>query len=183
VQFWVRAACLFGVTAPVLVSRQLRLVWWQAFLLALAGALLGHLVWWLVRKRRGPALASAIAVSVGGGVTGWMLRSRPPAPAYYVEVDAVAAHPADHVGERLRLHGYVRPGTLVRGADGRLALVVAVHDHGLPVRYAGAAPDALRDGMEVVAGGRLSADGVFVADELVVKCPSNYDRNAGPRPF
>jgi cytochrome c-type biogenesis protein CcmE len=166
----------------VFVARDFRrLPWWQVFLLALGAAGFGRAVWWLVRNRRGPALASAIAASVGGVVTGFALRGGP-APAYYVEADVVAAHADDYIGRRVRLHGYARPGTLVH-VDGRLELVVAAHDHGPRVRYAGAVPDQLRDGMEVVAGGRLGPDGVFVADELLVKCPSNYDRNAGARPF
>jgi cytochrome c-type biogenesis protein CcmE len=180
-QFWVRAAVLFGVTAPFIIASGFHLPWWQVFLLAFGGALLGHLVWWLVRRRQGVGLVSAIAAAVAGAVTGWMLR-RGPAVVYLVEVDEVATHPGDYSGRQVRIHGYAQPGSLAH-EDDALTLVVSQHDHGLRVRYAGAVPDQLRDGMEVVAGGRLDSDRLFVANTLVVKCPSNYDRNAGARPF
>ena len=180
-QFWVRAAVLFGVTAPVLIAADFRLPWWQVFLLALGGALLGHVVWWLVRKRQGVALVCAIAAAVAGAVTGWLIR-RGPTPVYLVEVDEVAAHPGDYQGRQVRIHGYARPGSLAR-ENGALTLVVAQHDQAVRVRYAGPVPDQLRDGMEIVAGGRLGADRTFDANTLLVKCPSNYDRNAGQRPF
>lgn len=179
-QFVVRAAVLFGVVAPLLIASDFRLPWWEVFLLAFGGGLLGHLVWWLVRRRQGVAMVSAISAAVAGAVTGFVLR-RGPTVVYLVEVDEVAAHPGDHSG-RLRIHGYAQPGSIAR-AGGELSLVVSQHDRGLKVRYAGPVPDQLRDGMEVVADGRLGADSTFVANTLLVKCPSNYDRNQGTRPF
>jgi len=180
-QLAVRAAVLFGVVAPLLVASDFRLPWWQVFLLALGGALIGHLVWWLVRRRQGVALASAISAAVAGAVTGWMLR-RGPTVVYLVEADEVAAHPGDYSGRSVRIHGYAQPGSIARtGAETRL--VVQQHDRGLRVRYSGPVPDQLRDGMEVVAGGRLGSDRTFMAYTLLVKCPSNYDRNQGARPF
>jgi len=101
---------------------------------------------------------------------------------YVVEVDEVAAHPADWAGRRVRIHGYAQPGSIAR-SGGELTLFVAQHDRGIRVRHSGPVPDQLRDGMEVVADGRLETDSTFVANTLLVKCPSNYDRNRGARPF
>ncbi len=45
----------------------------------------------------------------------------------------------------------------------------------LPVVYHGVAPDTLKTGESVVAEGRLDANGVFQADNILVKCPSKYE--------
>jgi cytochrome c-type biogenesis protein CcmE len=45
----------------------------------------------------------------------------------------------------------------------------------LPVSYHGSRPDMFRDGAEVVVQGKLSADGVFEARTMLLKCPSKYE--------
>jgi cytochrome c-type biogenesis protein CcmE len=35
-------------------------------------------------------------------------------------------------------------------------------------------PDLLKDEAQAIVTGKLGADGVFVADELLLKCPSKY---------
>lgn len=43
------------------------------------------------------------------------------------------------------------------------------------VRYEGVKPDTLNDGWEAIVEGNLNEDGVFVATDLLVKCPSKYE--------
>ena len=79
------------------------------------------------------------------------------------------------VDQRFRLGGLVADGSVAAEADG-----VAVHFdvtdtvHTIPVTYAGILPDLFREGQGVVAHGRLDAEGVFVADELLAKHDENY---------
>jgi cytochrome c-type biogenesis protein CcmE len=45
----------------------------------------------------------------------------------------------------------------------------------LEVIYRGAKPDMLRDEAQAIVTGQLDSDGVFVAEELLLKCPSKYE--------
>lgn len=80
---------------------------------------------------------------------------------------------ADAATQRLRLGGLVVPGSVHReGAVVRFD----VTDGGatLPVRYAGVLPDLFREGQGVVAEGRLSPEGGFVAETVLAKHDENY---------
>lgn len=72
-----------------------------------------------------------------------------------------------------RIGGLVEARSVRR--DG-LAVQFTVTDtvHALPVRYRGALPDLFREGKGVVANGRLAADGVFAADQVLAKHDENY---------
>jgi len=45
----------------------------------------------------------------------------------------------------------------------------------LLVQYAGAAPDMLQDESQAILTGTLNSQGVFIAEELLLKCPSKYE--------
>jgi cytochrome c-type biogenesis protein CcmE len=65
-------------------------------------------------------------------------------------------------------------------AQGGLAKVLheAVVDANRPrlqVVYEGVKPDLLRDEAQAIMTGRMSADGAFHADELLLKCPTKYE--------
>ena len=45
----------------------------------------------------------------------------------------------------------------------------------LIVQYAGSAPDMLKDEAQAILTGTLNPEGVFVAEELLLKCPSKYE--------
>jgi cytochrome c-type biogenesis protein CcmE len=45
----------------------------------------------------------------------------------------------------------------------------------LQVVYVGPKPDLLRDEAQAIVTGRLGDDGVFYADELLLKCPTRYE--------
>jgi len=54
----------------------------------------------------------------------------------------------------------------------------------LPVSYTGVVPDPFRDGREVIVTGKLTSEGVFVAekDSLITKCPSKFAEEAEGNP-
>ena len=74
-----------------------------------------------------------------------------------------------------RVGGLVEAGSLRRQADG-VTVDFRVTDTAqvLQVRYRGALPDLFKEGKGVVAQGRLAADRVFVADEVLAKHDENY---------
>lgn len=45
----------------------------------------------------------------------------------------------------------------------------------LPVVYIGLKPDMLRHEAQAIVTGRMGNDGVFYADQLLLKCPSRYE--------
>ena len=78
-------------------------------------------------------------------------------------------------GERFRLGGMVEKGSVVR-EPGKLEVQFVVTDfqRSVPVHYAGVLPDLFGGGQGVVAHGKLGADGVFTADEVLAKHDENY---------
>lgn len=78
-------------------------------------------------------------------------------------------------GERFRLGGMVTQGSVKR-MPGSLEVRFVVTDfkHDVPVSYTGVLPDLFREGTGVVAHGRMSPNGTFVADEVLAKHDEKY---------
>ena len=79
--------------------------------------------------------------------------------------------PRDHV---IRIGGLVKPGSLQRGQELTATFVVTDNHHDVTVRYTGILPDLFAEGQGAIAQGRLNADGVFIADEVLAKHDENY---------
>lgn len=120
---------------------------------------------------------------------------------YFLTVDEVYSKAADVQNRELRISGAVigdsiqyDPQTLnltftiahIPGdnkdieAQGGLAEVLheAVIDEGrrtLVVVYNGPKPDLLRNEAQAIITGKMGSDGVFIADELLLKCPTKYE--------
>lgn len=120
---------------------------------------------------------------------------------YFMTIDELEAKGASVIGKSLRVSGAVigdtiqyDPQTLtltfevahVPGdnkdidAQGGLAEVLhaAVVDPNrarLKVVYVGPKPDLLKNEAQAIMTGHLEADGTFVADELLLKCPTRYE--------
>ena len=74
-----------------------------------------------------------------------------------------------------RIGGLVEQGSIERDDKG-LTVRFAVTDlaHKIPVTYTGLLPDLFKEGKGVVAQGKLGADGVFHADQVLAKHDENY---------
>lgn len=77
-------------------------------------------------------------------------------------------------GQRIRLGGLVEEGTVVRSPGGQVAFRVTDTENTVAVTYIGILPDLFREGQGVVAEGKVSPDGVFVADSVLAKHDENY---------
>ena len=74
-----------------------------------------------------------------------------------------------------RIGGLVEAGSVKREADGlTTSFVVTDTANRIPVSYKGALPDLFKEGKGVVSQGKLGADGVFVASEVLAKHDENY---------
>ena len=121
---------------------------------------------------------------------------------YFMTVNEVKSQGAAAVGKSLRLSGAVLGDTIqydantltltfdvahVSGdnneieAQGGLAKVLndAVNDPNrqhIKIVYEGPKPDLLRGEAQAIMTGKLGADGIFYADELLLKCPTKYEQ-------
>ncbi len=120
---------------------------------------------------------------------------------YFMTVDELNADGASAIGRSVRLSGAVIGDTIQYDADtltltfdvahvtgdnneieaqGGLAEVLyqAVNDptrERVKVVYIGVKPDLLRGEAQAIMTGKLGDDGVFHADELLLKCPTRYE--------
>jgi len=120
---------------------------------------------------------------------------------FFLTVREVQESPTDLSGQNIRVSGAVLgdsilfnnetghltftiahiPGTDEEiNAQGGLSRVLheAVNDSENPllrVTYHGPRPDMLKDEAQAILTGRLGDDGVFIAEELLLKCPSKYE--------
>ena len=117
-------------------------------------------------------LAVALVVLIGAALlAAWALRNQ--ASYFYVPAEIAAKPPGP--GRSVRLGGMVTRGSLKTEADG-VTIAFAVEDGRarVPVRFKGIVPSLFVEGSGVVAEGRLGADGVFQADNLLAKHDENY---------
>lgn len=77
-------------------------------------------------------------------------------------------------GERVRLFGLVKEGSVVRG-DG-LAVKFELTDtaNTVPVAFNNILPDLFREGQGIITEGALNKNGVFEADSVLAKHDENY---------
>ena len=78
-------------------------------------------------------------------------------------------------GTNFRMGGMVEKGSVQRLADGvTVAFVVTDNAQRVKVNYRGSLPDLFKEGKGVVAQGKLGADQVFAAEEVLAKHDENY---------
>lgn len=97
--------------------------------------------------------------------------------AFYLTVDEVSAKRSQYIGKSLKMSGDIVGETIKWDADKILLTFELEGKNGrrIPVTYEGPKPDTLNDGWEAIVTGTLTKEGMFVATELLVKCPSKYE--------
>ncbi|MCW2267425.1 cytochrome c maturation protein CcmE [Pseudomonas sp. JQ170] len=76
---------------------------------------------------------------------------------------------------RIRAGGMVEAGSLQRSGDSLdVRFVVTDFNKSVPITYRGILPDLFREGQGIVALGKLNAEGVVVADEVLAKHDEKY---------
>ena len=120
---------------------------------------------------------------------------------YFLTVDELNAKGQAVLGRDLRISGAVLGDTIqydpkdlklsftiahVPGDNGQIeeqgGLAVVLHDavmdpnrQRLNVVYHGPKPDLLRNEAQAIMTGKMGDDGIFYADELLLKCPTKYE--------
>lgn len=112
---------------------------------------------------------------------------------YFQDLNEFHANAGEMVGRSARVHGYVANASIERDLEGKRVVFHVQNDPphaGGPVGQTLAVvyesletPDLFKDGAEVVVEGQLALNRgarVFVADNLLAKCPSKFEAKAGP---
>ena len=101
----------------------------------------------------------------------WGIKDR--AAYFYTPADIVAGKAL--AGKPMRLGGMVERGSVQRKSDGvTTSFLVEDGEARVPVTYRGILPDLFREGSGVVAEGKMTADGLFVADNILAKHDERY---------
>ena len=124
------------------------------------------------RQRRLTLVIGILAgVTVAGVLTLGAFREN---VMFFFDPSQVASGEAP-VDQRFRLGGMVKPGSVDRRAGSLdMSFVVTDFQKDVTVVYSGVVPDLFRENQGVVAHGRLGANGIFVADEILAKHDENY---------
>ncbi len=100
---------------------------------------------------------------------------------YYLTVKELKAQGDSVHGRNIRVAGIVDRKTVDwEFGSTTLRFDMLEGDESLPVIYEGPVPDAFAQSDTVVAEGAYLAEGIFVADTLVVQCPSRYEGQVAP---
>jgi len=124
-----------------------------------------------VRRRGwGPWLVGVGLVAI----VGWLAFSGVGnALVYYLTPTELAARGEAAIGQSVRLGGLVVPGS-VSGSATDLTFVLTDGDTQITVHSTVAPTSSFREGAGAVVEGVLRSDGVFEADEVLVKHDENY---------
>lgn len=125
-----------------------------------------------IRKKRLTIVLFLLAgLSVAVGLTTYALRQN---INLFYDPSQIAAGDAP-VDVRIRAGGMVEEGSVVRDPDSlKVEFRVTNFSDSVPVEYVGILPDLFAEGQGIVAMGRLSNEGRFVADQVLAKHDENY---------
>lgn len=100
---------------------------------------------------------------------------------YYLTVDEFHNRQARLGGQRVRINGEVMADSEIwdpRRTRLEFQLRDAAGEHALAVVYIGPRPDNFQRAASAIVEGSLAPSGEFVADSLLLKCPSRYEEEA-----
>jgi cytochrome c-type biogenesis protein CcmE len=134
----------------------------------------------IARKRGVPgAVKVGIVFVVLVGAAGWLLSGSDNPFVYSKLVHEVMSEPESFQGRRLRVEGELRQGSIQFREDPcEWRFVLQQDGKEMPVRFPQCVvPDTFRDGtgIQVTVQGELNDDGVFLANQVIPRCPSKYE--------
>ena len=129
-----------------------------------------------MRPKRRNRLIVIVFLFVGAGVSiGVLLKALNENLNLFYPPEKVVSGAAP-VGTQIRAGGMVLDGSVQRQADG-LDVTFVLTDYqgaGFTVYYSGILPDLFREGQGILVQGKLGADGVFQANQVLAKHDENY---------
>lgn len=103
---------------------------------------------------------------------------------YYKTIPELASMGNAAHGQRLRVGGDIKPGSIVKNGS-KVSFTLHQEASVLNVVYSGVdpLPDTFKDNAQALADGRLGPDGVFEASKIQAKCASKYEAKPPQRGF
>src|ERR1700731_155836 len=126
----------------------------------------------MTRKKRRLVLISAALAALGLALGLVLLALRDNIVFFYGPREL--AHKAPRAGQRLRIGGLVRQGSLGHDGDRTVRFAVTDKKQDVLVTFTGLLPDLFREGQGVVAEGTLGQDKLFPADSILAKHDERY---------
>lgn len=127
-----------------------------------------------MKPRSKRALAIACGLAALGIASALVLNAFNSNLVFFFSPSQVAANEAP-LARSFRIGGLVEQGSIQREAKGLTTrFVVTDLAKTIPVTYTGLLPDLFKEGKGVVAQGKLGADGIFRADQVLAKHDENY---------
>jgi cytochrome c-type biogenesis protein CcmE len=126
----------------------------------------------MTRKRRRLVLISAALATLSLALGLVLVALRDNIVFFYGPSEL--AQKAPHAGQRLRIGGLVREGSLVHEGDRTVRFAVTDKKQEIVVTFTGLLPDLFREGQGVVAEGTLGQDKVFHAESILAKHDERY---------
>jgi cytochrome c-type biogenesis protein CcmE len=127
-----------------------------------------------MKPRQKRTLYIVVAVAAVGLAVGLVLNALKDNVSLYFTPTQVFNKQAP-VDRSFRIGGLVEEGSVQREKDGlTVRFVITDLKKNLPVVYRGILPDLFKEGKGVVAQGKMEADGVMHASEVLAKHDENY---------
>ena len=126
----------------------------------------------MTRKKRRLVLIGSALAALGLAVGLVLLALRDNIVFFYGPTELAQKVLRD--GQRLRIGGLVKQGSLIHEGENRIRFMVTDLKQDIEVTYRGELPDLFREGQGVVAEGTLGADRIFHADTILAKHDERY---------
>lgn len=126
----------------------------------------------MTRKQKRLAMIGAIGAVLLSAVILVMFALRDEIVFFYSPTDILVEQKA-RPGERFRLGGLVKEGTIERNGE-EILFTITDTEKDLPVRFVGILPDLFREGQGVIAEGVMESGALFSADNVLAKHDENY---------
>jgi cytochrome c-type biogenesis protein CcmE len=114
------------------------------------------------------AIVLGVGTAVALGLTAIQHNMR-----YFYDASQIKAGDAPR-GVTIRVGGLVVVGSVRRGTGADVEFDVSDLKQQVRVRYTGILPDLFREGQGIIAIGKLGADGIVTAEEVLAKHDENY---------
>lgn len=126
------------------------------------------------RRTRSTRLRVVVPIAIILVALGWIaVRGLTGSFVYYLTPSEVVDGGQAEIAQRIRLGGYVEPGSVTRDDEG-LTFTLSDGKESIRVVSTGPVPQMFRAGQGVVLEGALGADHLFHADTLLVKHDGEY---------
>jgi cytochrome c-type biogenesis protein CcmE len=131
---------------------------------------------WKILKAKSKVIIAGVIIllAIGGLIATGVANTA----SYYMTVDEFMEKKETLSNRTVKLSGFIIGDSVIYDEQ-NLKLRFEIRDEEETTRlwvvYEGVKPDMFTDGWEAIVDGQLNKEGVFIASELLVKCPSKYE--------